>query len=278
MPKLSVIIPCYNQGQYLDEAVDSVLKQTFQDFEIVIVNDGSTDDFTNNLLKDYNKPKTKIIETSNQGLSAARNNAIKKSVGQYILPLDADDKIADTFLDKTLKKIEEQPNIKAVGAFVYLFGETESKAQPQGGQVSDFLHYNRATATALYRKLDWELCGGYDETMKNGYEDWDFWIRMLKDGSRLEVIPEYLFYYRQKKESMLVETHKKHMKVYKKLIEKNIDIYIKHCMDVVLQKEEIVYKQKNIIHNLDFEVTVLKKQIANNKLLKLDRFFRRIFR
>jgi len=84
MPKVSVIIPCYNQGQYLDEAVDSVLNQTFEDFEIIIVNDGSTDDFTNNLLVNYHKPKTKVISTQNQGLPSARNNGIKIASGEYI--------------------------------------------------------------------------------------------------------------------------------------------------------------------------------------------------
>ncbi len=91
MPKVSVIIPCYNHGKYIDEAVDSILNQTFKDFEIIIVNDGSTDELTNNKLKQYDKPKTFVINKENEGLSVARNTAIKRAVGEYILTLDADD-------------------------------------------------------------------------------------------------------------------------------------------------------------------------------------------
>ena len=82
VPKVSVIIPCYNHGVYIDETVDSVLDQTFQDFEIIIINDGSTDEFTVEKLKTYNKPKTKVIHTSNQGLSSARNNGIRASTNR----------------------------------------------------------------------------------------------------------------------------------------------------------------------------------------------------
>jgi glycosyltransferase involved in cell wall biosynthesis len=107
MSKVSVIMPCYNQGQYIDEAVDSVLTQTYQNYEIIIVNDGSTDEFTNEKLKNYNKPKTQVIHTANQGLSAARNNGIHASNGEFILPLDADDKIANTYLERFYMKTKK---------------------------------------------------------------------------------------------------------------------------------------------------------------------------
>src|SRR4030066_1926561 len=102
MPRVSVIMPCYNLGQYLNEAVESVLSQTFQDFEIIIVNDGSTDEFTNKLLANYNKPKTRVLTTDNEGLPSARNNGIKISSGEYICCLDADDKYHPEFLEKTV--------------------------------------------------------------------------------------------------------------------------------------------------------------------------------
>jgi glycosyltransferase involved in cell wall biosynthesis len=103
MPKISVIIPCFNQGPYLDEAVDSVLAQTFQDFEILVVDDGSTDAETIKILRDFARPKTRIIRTENQGLSAARNNGIREAMGEYILPLDADDKIGPGYLEDAVR-------------------------------------------------------------------------------------------------------------------------------------------------------------------------------
>ncbi|HXM47111.1 MAG TPA: glycosyltransferase family A protein [Pyrinomonadaceae bacterium] len=81
MPKVSVIIPCYNHGSYIDEAVDSVLAQTFPDFEIIIVNDGSTDQETVQKLADFNQPQTTVLHTANQGLAAARNSGIQNSTG-----------------------------------------------------------------------------------------------------------------------------------------------------------------------------------------------------
>jgi glycosyltransferase involved in cell wall biosynthesis len=104
-PKVSVIIPCFNQGEYVDQAVDSVLKQSFQDFEIVIVNDGSTDPFTISHLQNYSRQKTTVVHTDNQGLAAARNNGIRQAKSEYILPLDADDKIGATFLEKGSRHI-----------------------------------------------------------------------------------------------------------------------------------------------------------------------------
>ncbi len=98
LPKVSVIIPCYNQGAYVKESVDSVLAQTFQDFEILIVDDGSTDAETVGILKDNAWPKTRVIRTENQGLAAARNNGIQEARGVYILPLDADDRIGPDYL------------------------------------------------------------------------------------------------------------------------------------------------------------------------------------
>ena len=102
-PTVSVVIPCYNQGQYLDEAVESVISQTYQDFEIIIINDGSNDLETIEILKNYQKPKTRIIHTENQGVIAARNRAIEAAQGKYILPLDADDKIGNTYLEEAVQ-------------------------------------------------------------------------------------------------------------------------------------------------------------------------------
>ena len=114
MTKVSVVIPCYNQGAFIDDAVNSVLAQTFSDFEIIIVNDGSTDATTNALLERYSRPKTTVIHTENQGVCAARNTAIKAAAGKYILPLDADDKIEPTYLEKAVNVFDNHPETGVV--------------------------------------------------------------------------------------------------------------------------------------------------------------------
>ena len=94
-PKVSVIITCYNLGQYLDEAVDSILAQTSQDFEILIVDDGSTDPATEALLTDYRRPKTRVIRTAHCGVAAARNVGIANTASPYMCAMDADDRFDD---------------------------------------------------------------------------------------------------------------------------------------------------------------------------------------
>src|SRR3972149_1699479 len=99
-PRVSVIIPCYNLGPYLDEAVGSVLSQTYQDFEILVVDDGSTDPATRTLLADYRRPKTRVIQLPHGGLAAARNAGVANAGGEYLCALDADDRLASSFLAK----------------------------------------------------------------------------------------------------------------------------------------------------------------------------------
>src|SRR5579862_7046804 len=101
-PRVSVIVPCYNLGEYLDEAVESVLAQTYQDFEILIVDDGSTNDKTRTILSNYARPRTTVYRTPNRGLAAARNFLVARARGEYLCALDADDKLHPTFLEKTV--------------------------------------------------------------------------------------------------------------------------------------------------------------------------------
>ena len=197
MPKVSVIIPCYNQGRYIDEAVDSVLSQSFQDFEIIIVNDGSTDEYTNQLLKAYNKPKTTVIHTENKGVSAARNTAIRNSTGEYILPLDADDKIEKTYLEKAAKILDENKNIKLVYCDIKYFGMNTGTEIFPSFDIKYFLLKNTIHVSGFFRRTDYNKTTGYDENIKSGLEDWEFWISLLKTGGHVKKINETLLFYRR---------------------------------------------------------------------------------
>src|SRR5689334_7345810 len=124
-PRVSVIIPCYNLGQYLDEAVNSVRAQSFNDWEIVIVNDGSTDPATNRLLADYRRPKTRVLTTENRGLSAARNLAIAHATGAYICALDADDVLEPRYLERAVAHLEADPTLGFVSSWLETFGDEQ---------------------------------------------------------------------------------------------------------------------------------------------------------
>jgi glycosyltransferase involved in cell wall biosynthesis len=271
MPKVSVIIPCYNQGKYVDEAVDSVLAQTFQDFEIIIVNDGSTDEFTNEKLKNYDKPKTHVIHTTNEGLSAARNNGIKASRGEYILPLDADDKIQASFIEQALFNIENNLNIGAVSTNWIIFGEKDaldtsfanvvSNTKFKGGTVIDYLMSNNSMSCGLFSRKIWNEAGGYNESMKNGFEDWDFWISITERDYQIFVIEEPLYFYRVKAESMNIIADEMRPELVKQLILNHIETFQKYIVDAIHTREIVIKSQSKQISNLNTEIVTLKDSI-----------------
>ncbi len=203
MPKVSVVIPCYNHGKYLGEAVDSVLNQTFADFEIVIVDDGSDDPETKNLLAQLDRPKTKVIHTENAGLASARNNGIRASAGEYILPLDADDKIGKEYLEEAVPILDRNAGIGVVYCQAAYFGERDGLVDLPVFSMERILKKNIIFCSALFRKKHWEQVGGYNENMVYGLEDWDFWLSLLEMGLKVHRIPKTLFFYRIRKASML---------------------------------------------------------------------------
>jgi len=203
MPKVSVVIPCFNQGLYLDEAVDSVLAQTFQDFEILVVDDGSTDAETVKILKEYARPKTRVIHTDNQGLSAARNNGIREAQGAYILPLDADDKIGKGYLEEALRILDQHPEIGIVYCEASYFGVKGGRWDLPEYSLDKIMNHNVIFCTALFRKADWAAVGGYNVNMVYGWEDWDFWLSLIHRGLKVYRIPKAYFYYRLREGSMV---------------------------------------------------------------------------
>ena len=225
-PKVSVVIPCCNDKDYIRETVQSVLDQTFQDFEIIIVDDGSNE-ATKEVLANIKNEKVEIITQRNQGSSRARNNGIKAASAPYILILDGDDTVDALFLEKAVAILDVNHTLGAVSSYCNLFIKNHQVVQkhlPKGGGIVDFLFDNNSVSFALIRKKCWEEIGGYDEQMKNGFEDWEFWISLTKRDWNIYVIPEFLFNYRQKKSN---ESLDKISKLYFR--EANLNyIYKKH--------------------------------------------------
>ncbi len=202
MPKVSIIIPCFNLGKYLNEAVESVLAQTFQDFELIVVNDGSTDKKTNQIINEFNNSRVKVIHTTNQGLSGARNTGISQSEGEYILPLDADDKIAPTYLEKAVKVLDQNNNIGIVYCEAVFFGEKQGKWVLPEYSFPEILKHNVIFSSSLFRKSDWQKVNGYNLNMIYGWEDYDFWLSIIELKREVFKIPEILFFYRSRLDSM----------------------------------------------------------------------------
>lgn len=196
MVKISVIVPCYNQEKYIRECLESVLKQTFSDYEVIVVNDGSTDSSLS-IIQSYTDKYDNfhLINQQNQGVVSARNNAIKQAQGIYIYPLDADDKIAPTCLE-VLFNIIKQGLFDVVYSQTNFFGAKNGCFELPLPDKVNMYQQNRVVCSALYRKSDWEKYGGYDENMKNGLEDWEFWLNFIEDGKEFYRVDDALFFYR----------------------------------------------------------------------------------
>ena len=195
-PLVSVIVPIYNAAPYLQETLDSILASTYRPIEVVMVDDGSKDNSLS-IAKSYCEQyaECKVIEQANRGVSAARNSAIRATKGTYILPVDADDKIADTFIQKAVDIIEENNNVRVVGCRCWMFGAVDKEWELPQFSHALLARKNMIPATALYRKSDWQRCGGYCE-QEIYREDWDFWLSMMELGGTFYKIDEVLFYYR----------------------------------------------------------------------------------
>lgn len=236
MPRVSVVIPCYNQGTFVDEAINSVLAQTRQDFEIIVVNDGSTDPFTVEHLRQLDFPKTQVIHTDNQGLSSARNNGIQEAQGEYILPLDADDRIGPTYLEQAVQLLDQDSELGIVYCKAKFFGDRDSQWQLPEYSLEEMLLNNVIFCTSFFRRIDWEEAGGFDPAMIYGWEDYDFWLSLIERGRQVKRIPETLFYYRIRSDSMLRSKEKKQkVAILVKIFHKHETLYKKH-IDVLFDR------------------------------------------
>jgi glycosyltransferase involved in cell wall biosynthesis len=204
-PKVSVIIPCYNHGKFVRDALQSVLKSTVIDVcEIIIVNDGSTEPFTIQVMLELEQEGYKVINQQNQGLGKTRNNGIQLAKGKYILPLDADNTISPDFIEKAVSVLDTDRSKSIVYTDREFFGQKQGIDHVGSFDIKRMIYMNYIDACAIYRKEVWEIVGGYDEKMPvQGWEDWDFWLMAAEKDYRFHYVPEVLFQYRILEDSMI---------------------------------------------------------------------------
>lgn len=203
-PKISIIIPCYNHGQYIREAINSVEQCTDRNlYEIIIVNDGSTDAFTIEEMRRLANDGYHVINQVNQRLGRTRNNGIRAAKGEYILPLDSDNRIRSAYIYESIKILDAHPEIAMVYGDAQFFGDQDKRHVVGEFNLQNMMVENQIDACAVYRKSVWEAVGGYDEKMIMGYEDWDLWMNMTFKNYKFQYVPEIMFDYRVLGNSML---------------------------------------------------------------------------
>ena len=247
-PRVSAVIPCYNHGHLVGRAVRSIWAQGVADVEVLIVDDGSTSAETIRILSEFPKNEATVLRKENGHLSSARNYGIRHAKGAYILLLDADDFFAPTFLKKAINILDNEPSTGAATCLTQNFGLRNDRPKMKtGGSLPDFLTANPCQASCLVRKTCWEQVGGFDESMKDGYEDWDFWISVTERGWFIRSIPEYLFHYSVAKQSMVVDSDKKRPELIRRLVQNHPESFKEHIELVVFSKElEIQQLQQEI--------------------------------
>lgn len=267
MPKVSIIIPCYNQGKYVAEAINSALRQTFKDIEIVCVNDGSTDNSVEIIKSFENKYKNFIFlnNKENRGVIYSRNFAIKNCNGTYILPLDADDIIEPTYVEKAVKILDNNPNIGIVYCKAKIFGNYDKYWNLKPFNKSDILYENCIFCSALFRKSDFLKIGGYNNNMKYGCEDYDLWLSFIEQGLEVFQINEILFSYRQYDETSRTTISLKNKKeIWNNLIKNHINLYLndENFLERLIFSNPIKtnkkYKKYKKMFNKLFPITIIE--------------------
>ena len=205
---VSVIVPVYNKGEYLTETVQSILRSTYQHIEVILIDDGSSDNSVE-IAKDFagQNSKVKFLQQENQGVSVARNNAIENALGIYILPFDADDILMPEFIGEAVKVLNANSNIKVVSSRGEFTGNKTGEWILPTFDLKILATKNMLPACCMYRKEDWKRVGGYFAGLK-GREDWDFWISLLKEGGEVYRLPIIGFKYRIQRNSKRIRTRK----------------------------------------------------------------------
>ena len=259
-PLVSLISPCFNYGRYLDQFLACLKEQTFRNFEIILIDDGSTDKETIDKIKEIEGrkiPNLRIIRQENKGVIPARNRGISMARGKYIFPFDPDDIIDKTFLEKCLLYLESSPSHYFVYFWTYSIGDSDFIWETYDGDPIRNLDENRVGFIVFPRKQFDEI-GGYNPVMKDGYEDWEFCVNLMRSGYVGKAIPEPLYNYLVKPEARNYSAIKKH-ELLKKIINDLHKDYIYGNLKNLKKIKKKRYLVTNPLVNLVDENEVLGK-------------------
>ena len=230
---VSVIIPCYNAGKWIDKAVGSIKAQDFTDYELIVVDDGSDDLLTKEKIAAYQQDPTIriLVNEQNKGVLVTRNRAIRVARGKYVATLDADDYYDSTFLGKAVSVMEKKDKVGIVYSYTQLFGDRDSKYKNGASTLIKELSVNRIHASCMFRKECLDQCGGYDEEARP--EDWDLAICILALGWKAYCIKEFLLFYQVRKDSQVSYVHKRADFYTNLLYKRHRELYDKYFWRII---------------------------------------------
>ena len=253
---IEVVVTSHNQGDMVREAVESVLAQSVPATPLV-VDDGSTDALSLAVLVALESRGVRILRQSNAGVSAARNAGVAATTSPLVGVLDGDDAFEPTFLERAQQAMRDS-DVIAASSWLMLVGVASGVVRPEGGELVDFLHRNACPASALLRRNAFERAGGYQVTMRHGFEDWDLFLAMLREGGRIEIVNEPLIRYRTVAGSSNVRSMDYRLDLFGELIDRHRGSYDKHLREVLITQEGASMKrlarwEELIVANADLD-------------------------
>lgn len=243
---VSVIMPCYNDGKYICEAIDSIKEQTYKEWELIIIDDGSDDEYTISVIDSFEDDRIKILHTDHLRPAGARNRGIEMACGKYILPLDSDDTIDKSYIEKAVKILENNSRIGVVYCQADLFGEKQGRWELPDYSFDKMLLDNIVFVTSMFYKKDWETVGGFNTSMAAGMEDYDFWLSIMGLGREIFQIPEVLFHYRIKPVSRTTRFQDDYVQVqetYRTMYNNHRDFYSEHRDEYAIVLRDALIEQ-----------------------------------
>ncbi len=243
---LTVAIPCYNHGEFLREAIASLESRPRDRCEVIIINDGSTDANTLAYFEELQGQGFAVIHQANLGLATARNTAIAAARGRYILPLDADNRLRPGYIERSIEILDRDPEVGVVYGDVEFFGDQIGRWELPDFDLTRLLLGNFIDACAAFRKSIWADCGGYDPHIPDqlGYEDWDFWLSVAALGWKFHHIPEVMYEYRVRSDSMVqaCKRPENHKRLVYYFCQKHADLYAPRYAELIAEKDFTLLK------------------------------------
>ncbi len=232
---LSVVIPCYDYGQLLVDAIASFERNAPERCELLVVDDGSTQPRTLEVLEILRQGGYPILHQPNAGLAAARNRGIREARGRYILPLDADNRLVPGFLASAIRALDADPEVGVVYGDRIDFGARSGRLRVRDFDLDTLLWANFIDACAVYRREVWEAGGGYDAGALV-WEDWEFWISAAERGWRFLRLDEPGFEYRVRPNSMLAVAEREGLRrsVREHVYRKHRELYVERLEGVLI--------------------------------------------
>lgn len=266
LPKVSVIIPCFNHGEFLPEAVASVRATKRDDIEIIVIDDGSTDERTDKAVDATEASGIHVIRKENGGPASARNAGIAAARGEYIFPLDGDDHMRPDCLDREIPILDANSKIGVVYSDGEFFGIRSGRWDIGPFDANRLLQWNYIPCCALFRRSMWEQVGGYDEArVLWGLEDWDFWLNSMRHGWQFSYVPEVLYEYRVANGSMIKRAQSYHEETVKFIGTKYGPQYRTELMQLLAERELERNSGRAALHNLRRIIkTRLKQRFHSN--------------